>query len=398
MIEQLPRFGGLLVLSLSLAAVNGLLQCPETPGWRVIDQDGGSGGRWKIPGDFIMHKTPLGGGTSTKNGQSTHVAVNFTLTSAFDHVNLACYGETTTSTAGAFTPDNTGAGYVNGTCSYPGSLMGAVDTSFQYNLDYTQADLYIYQDFTCNRTTKGRPWRVHADCITKQIDLSCDDTGLVCDSPYPYDMGVYYVPLFPPPPLTNCSAGVLEKSVPFIISNISYNSVQSSESAPVLGAAYVEMSMPLIDFTMRCLPSGDEMAWTWNGTSETWYDCKADFTNPIDMPATWIKFNHTTFEVTVLQEFTCDDSASPEYVTAQGTTTVPRECADTYNGMDCWSTRVATITATNVTEQAKPPLPHSMLAHAQTARTYHQLTPQIIELLVKQNVLKKDLLKPSTTG
>jgi hypothetical protein len=150
-------------------------------------------------------------------------------------------------------------------------------------------------------------WRVHADCINKRIDLSCDDTGLQCDSPYPYDFGVYYVPLFPPPPLTNCSAGVFDKSVPFIISNISYNSVQSSKNAPVLGAAYVEMSMPLIDFTMRCLPSGDEMAWTWNGSSETWYDCKADFTNPLDMPATWIKFNHTTFEVTVMQEFTCDD-------------------------------------------------------------------------------------------
>jgi hypothetical protein len=146
--------------------------------------------------------------------------------------------------------------------------------------------------------------------INKEIDLSCDDAGLVCDSPYPYDMGVYYVPLFPPPPLTNCSAGVLDKSVPFIISNISYNSVQSSDEAPVLGAAYVEMSMPLIDFTMRCLPSGDEMAWTWNGTSDTWYDCKADFTNPTDMPATWIKFNHTTFEVTVMQEFTCTDSPS----------------------------------------------------------------------------------------
>jgi hypothetical protein len=121
-------------------------------------------------------------------------------------------------------------------------------------------------------------------------------------------MGVYYVPLFPPPPLSNCSAGVLEKSVPFVITNVSYNSVQSSENAPVLGAAYVEMSMPLIDFTMRCLPSGDEMAWTWKGSSETWYDCRADFTNPVDMPATWIKFNHTTFEVTVMQEFTCDDA------------------------------------------------------------------------------------------
>jgi hypothetical protein len=150
-------------------------------------------------------------------------------------------------------------------------------------------------------------WRVHADCINTEIDLNCDETGLVCDSSYPQDFGVYYVPLYPPPPLTNCSAGALDKNVPFVISNISYNSVQSSEDAPVLGAAYVEMSMPLIDFTMRCLPSGDEMAWTWNGSSDTWYDCKADFTNPTDMPATWIKFNHTTFEVTVMQEFTCDD-------------------------------------------------------------------------------------------
>ena len=155
--KQFCRIGRLVGLTLSLTVVSGLLQCPESPGWRVVDQDGGSGGRWKIPGDFIMHKTPVGGGTSTKNGQSTHVAVNFTLTSAFDHVNLACYGQTITATAGDFTPDNVGAGYVNGTCSYPGTLMGPVETSFQYNLDYTQADLYIYQDFTCNRTARGRP-------------------------------------------------------------------------------------------------------------------------------------------------------------------------------------------------------------------------------------------------
>jgi hypothetical protein len=153
----LNRFGSLVALLLVPVAVNGLLQCPEFPGWRVVDSDGGNGGRWKIPGDFVMHKTPLGGGTDTNNGQSTHVAVNFTLASAFDHVDLACYGKTTTSTAGAFTPDNSGKGYVNGTCSYPGALMGHVETTFQYNLDYTQADLYIYQDFLCNRTAQGRP-------------------------------------------------------------------------------------------------------------------------------------------------------------------------------------------------------------------------------------------------
>lgn len=104
-----------------------------------------------------MHKTPVVAGGSLKAGQQTHVAVNFTLTSAFDHVNLACHGETTTSTPGDFTPGNTGVGYVNGTCKYPGTLMGAVETSFQYNLDYTKADLYVYQDFECNRTSTGRP-------------------------------------------------------------------------------------------------------------------------------------------------------------------------------------------------------------------------------------------------
>lgn len=62
-------------------------------------------------------------------------------------------------------------------------------------------------------------WRVHADMIDKEIDLSCDDTGLVCGSPYPYDMGVYYVPLFPPAPLTNCSAG--PETVRFVITNVS---------------------------------------------------------------------------------------------------------------------------------------------------------------------------------
>lgn len=104
-----------------------------------------------------MHKTPVTGTTGSKNAQLTHVTVNFTLTSAFDHQNLACFGETTTDKPGDFTPDNTGKGYVNGTCHYYGVLMGAVETSFQYNLDYTQADLYVYQDFTCNRTARGRP-------------------------------------------------------------------------------------------------------------------------------------------------------------------------------------------------------------------------------------------------
>lgn len=154
---RVSRRCNLAILSVLLARVNGLLQCPEDPGWEVIDSDGGTGGRWTIPGDFVMDRTPLGGGTSTADGQETHVTVNFTLGSAFDHTNLPCYGEATTSTAGEFTPENPGAGYVNGTCTYQGTLMGPVETVFQYNLDYTQADLYIYQDFTCNRTATGRP-------------------------------------------------------------------------------------------------------------------------------------------------------------------------------------------------------------------------------------------------
>lgn len=157
MLAARPHFSSFLLLSSLAASVNGLLQCPENPGWNVIDQNGGTGGRWKIPGDFTMHKTPLNGATGLKQGTPTHIAVNFTLISAFDNINLACFGETTTSTPGDFTPENAGAGLVNGTCKYPGTLMGAVETSFQYNLDYTVADLYVYQDFECNRTTKGRP-------------------------------------------------------------------------------------------------------------------------------------------------------------------------------------------------------------------------------------------------
>jgi hypothetical protein len=59
---------------------------------------------------------------------------------------------------------------------------------------------------------------------------------------------------------------------------------------------------------------------------------------------------------------------------------------------------VETITATNVTQQAKPPVPHNMLAHSQTARVQHGVTPQIIYLLVKANVLKEELVNPSTIG
>jgi hypothetical protein len=85
-----------------------------------------------------------------------------------------------------------------------------------------------------------------------------------------------------------------------------------------------------------------------------------------------------------------------EYVTAEGSTKVPWECANTYNGMDCWSTRVVTITATNVTQASKPPVAHSMLANVGSVR--HAPTAQTVDLLVKQNVLKKELMNPSKFG
>jgi len=64
--------------------------------------------------------------------------------------------------------------------------------------------------------------------------------------------------------------------------------------------------------------------------------------------------------------------------------------------MDCWSTKVVTITATNVTQQAKPTLPHAMFAHAQTAKVGPQLSRQMVELLAKHNVLSKEMMKPGT--
>ncbi|KAL1876362.1 hypothetical protein VTK73DRAFT_9541 [Phialemonium thermophilum] len=337
----------------------------DPPGWEVIAQDGGTGNRWRIPGDLTLVRTPLTTADGAPNGTWTHISVNFTITSAFDNTTLPCSGETVTETPGNYTDVNPGQGYVNGTCEYLGSAMGPVDTHFQYNLNFREADMYIYQDFTCNRTQTGRPWRVHADCMTKQINVYCDDTGHVCTSPYPFDFGVYYVPLFPPPPLTNCSAGVVSNEVPFVVTNVSYNSVQSSDRAPVLGAAYVVLSLPLIDFTMRCLPSGDEMAYNYNGTTNTWYDCAADFTNPPDMPATWIQFNKNTWELKIVQEFSCDDADKdhPEYITATGTTMIPRECADTWNGIqsiDCWSTKVVTFLAENVTKSLERPPPHTL--------------------------------------
>jgi hypothetical protein len=80
-------------------------------------------------------------------------------------------------------------------------------------------------------------------------------------------------------------------------------------------------------------------------------------------------------------------------VTAQGSTVVPRECAETYNGQDCWSTKIATITATNVTEQSKPPAPHIMKVSKDISR--HEPTRQQIELLVKAGVLSKERLNPN---
>lgn len=146
----------LLCLS-SLLPVNGLLQCPDPPGWQVYDDGGGTGGRWTIPGDVTLVRTPLKLEDGSKNGTWTHLALNFTLTSAFDDQRLPCYGETTTETAGNYTDSDPGQGFINGTCEYSGSAMGSVATTFEYNLDYNIADMYFYQDFTCNRTTNGRP-------------------------------------------------------------------------------------------------------------------------------------------------------------------------------------------------------------------------------------------------
>lgn len=146
----------LLCLSL-LLLVEGLLQCPDPPGWQVIDDDGGTGGRWKIPGDVTLVRTPLKLEDGTNNGTWTHLGLNFTLTSAFDSAELPCYGETVTDSPGNYTNSNPGKGFVNGTCDYTGSAMGSVATTFEYNLDFNVADMYFYQDFTCNRTTNGRP-------------------------------------------------------------------------------------------------------------------------------------------------------------------------------------------------------------------------------------------------
>jgi hypothetical protein len=148
------------ILSLSLLStgVTAMLQCPEDPGWQVIDESGGSGGRWKIPGDFTFIKTPLKKADGSLNGTWTHVAVNFTLTSAFDHLTLPCSGETITATPGNLTDSNPGQGYINGTCAYPkNAIMGEVETNWSYNLNYKQAEFYAYQDFSCNRTAHGRP-------------------------------------------------------------------------------------------------------------------------------------------------------------------------------------------------------------------------------------------------
>ena len=59
---------------------------------------------------------------------------------------------------------------------------------------------------------------------------------------------------------------------------------------------------------------------------------------------------------------------------------------------------MATITATNVTQQAKPPVPHPMLAKAKTTKSHYQLTQQMIDLLVKQNVISRELLDPRLVG
>ena len=153
-----PLRGLLCCLALAIPTVNGLLQCPEKPGWEVHADGGGTGNRWKIPGDLVLIRTPLKKEDGELNGTWTHIDVKFSVTSAFDDEVLPCHGEATTETPGNYTQENPGLGYVNGTCKYSGTIMGPVVTHFQYNLDYTKADMYMYQDFTCNRTANGRPY------------------------------------------------------------------------------------------------------------------------------------------------------------------------------------------------------------------------------------------------
>lgn len=142
-------------VSLFLSSAEGLLQCPDPPGWQVITD--GADGRWRIPGDLTLIRTPLKTADGAANGTWMEVAVNFTLSSAFDREKLPCHGVTVTETPGNYTSENKGEGYVNGTCDYLGSVMGEVKTAFSYNLNYEEADIYIWQDFTCNRTATGRP-------------------------------------------------------------------------------------------------------------------------------------------------------------------------------------------------------------------------------------------------
>lgn len=63
--------------------------------------------------------------------------------------------------------------------------------------------------------------------------------------------------------------------------------------------------------------------------------------------------------------------------------------------MECWSTEVATIKATNVTESSTKPTPHTMpISKVAKLNSSPESKRLALELLEKANVLRKELVRP----
>ena len=92
---------------------------------------------------------------SPTSNNNSFTEISFTLKSAFDNTLLPCYGSRT-----VVNPVTDG---INGTCIYPGGVMGDVNTTFMYSQDRwagyehdPYARLYIDQWFFCNYDSSPR--------------------------------------------------------------------------------------------------------------------------------------------------------------------------------------------------------------------------------------------------
>jgi hypothetical protein len=128
---------------------NGFLSCPESVGYKVVEQDGADG-RFHIAGDFLLTNQ-----TMPQQGEGSNITVIFTLKSAFDNSSFACFGQLISS---ARIP----TGSLTGKCTTKeqNPAIGETQTTFTYGVEEVSGNsgfpFTISQNLQCiwNNTTR----------------------------------------------------------------------------------------------------------------------------------------------------------------------------------------------------------------------------------------------------